>query len=195
MVLTEPECEISCISSFHSRVLQVWDRRKSIIKPDSQKFQLKASSNHRVVSYIKVWACNINNSTEASAYEEIRRVFSFFNFITWNKYNLYICAVEWTTAWIQLCQYKPLCIFALFCSFYFFTMKPLSTTLGHIIYKKWMTQGKADLWYLLCSCPLRQELYSERFRPTLNPIKRSFPCACIYKICIFVYLWKIWFCL
>lgn len=95
--------------------------------------------------------------------------------------------MEWTTPWIQLCQYKPLCIFALFCSFCFFTMKPLSTTLGHIIYKKWMTQGKADLWYLLCSCPLRHKLYSERFRPTLNPINRSFPCH-VYIKYVFLFI-------
>lgn len=118
MVLAEPECKISRISSFSPRMLQAWDRRQSVIKPAPQKFQLKTSSNHHVVSYIKVWACNIMNSTEASAREEIRRVFIFFSFITWKMYKLYICAGEWTTAWIQLCQYKPFCTFALFCSFY-----------------------------------------------------------------------------
>lgn len=58
---------------------------------------------------------------------------------------------------------------------------------------KLITQGKADLWYLLCSCTVRHKLYSEIFRPTFNPTNRSFPCACIPKTCMFVYLWKICF--
>lgn len=157
-----------------------------MIKPGPQKFQLKLSSNHHVVSYFKVWACNINNSTEAAAYEEIRRVFSFFSFITWRKYDLYICAVEWTSAWIQLCQYKPLYTFALFCSFGVFFL-PLDHFQLHVATSSIKMNNTGKSWSLvsLVQLPYETQLYSEIFRPTFNPINRSFPCACIHKTCVF----------
>lgn len=149
-----------------------------MIKPGPQKFQLKASSNHHVVSYINVWACNINSSTEASAYEEIRRVFSFFIFI---EKRISCISVQWNE---QLHGYSCVSINLLtllhFSAVFFNNEITFNHTWSrHLL--KLITQGKADLWYLLCSCTVRHKLYSEIFRPTFNPTNRSFPCACIPK--------------
>lgn len=112
-------------------------------------------------------------------------VFCFFSFIYLKQVYLYNCAAEWTTMCIQSYHYKLLCTFAHFYSFSFFTMKSLSTTLGQVTDKEWVTRKKPDLpWHLLCSCPRRHKLNSESSRPMFNPINMSFPCARIPIICV-----------